>query len=544
MAAGDLERGREAYASRRWRGAYELLSSADQASPLGAEDLESLAVTAYLLGRDDECGAFLERAHHRHLEQGDTLRAVRCTFWLGMTLISRGEIGPGGGWLARGQRLLENESVETAEHGYMLLPLAFRQEAEGKWDAAIETAERAVAIADTTGDPDLHALAAHLQGHLLVVRGRMAEGLPLLDEAMVTATSSARLPIVVGIVYCGVVLACVESYDVRRAREWTDVLARWCRDQPDLVAFTGRCLIHRAEIKQLRGEWADALEEAQLAGERLAEGFNRPATAQAFYRQGELHRVRGDLEAAEKAFAAASRYGLEPQPGLALLRLAQGRLDAAGTSIRRALAEATETASRAALLPAFVDVMLAVDDLEAAADACTELETISAQYGSSLLTATACQARGAIELERGDAASAIGLLRRGWQAWEALDAPYEAARARVLLARACREVGDDDGARWELGAAREAFARLGARLDVARVETLLPDGQMGADFGLTARELQVLRLVAAGKSNRQIAAELVISEHTVARHLQNLFAKLDVSSRTAASAFAYEHDLV
>ena len=544
MAGGDLERGREAYASRRWNDAYALLSSADGASALGAEDLELLAVTAYLLGKDDECGSFLERAHHRHLERGDLLRAVRCTFWLGMTLIFRGEIGPGGGWLARGQRLLESESVETAEHGYMLLPLAFRLEAEGKWDAAIETAERAVAIADTTGDPDLHALAAHLQGHLLVVRGRMAEGLPLLDEAMVTATSSARLPIVVGIVYCGVVLACVESYDVRRAREWTDVLARWCQDQPDLVAFTGRCLIHRAEIKQFRGEWADALAEAQLAGERLAEGFNRPATAQAFYRQGELHRVRGDLDAAEKAFAAASRYGLEPQPGLALLRLAQGRLDAASTSIRRALAEVTETSRRAALLPAFAEVMLAADDVEAAADACTELEAISAQYASSLLTATASQARGAIELERGDAASAIGLLRRGWQAWEALDAPYEAARARVLLARACREVGDDDGARWELEAARDAFARLGARLDVARVEALLPDGQTGAGFGLSPRELEVLRLVATGKSNRQIAAELVISEHTVARHLQNLFAKLDVSSRTAASAFAYEHDLV
>jgi ATP/maltotriose-dependent transcriptional regulator MalT len=511
---------------------------------LAAEDLELLAVAAYLLARDDECGELLERAHHRHLEQGNTLPAIRCTFWLGMTLVTRGEIGPGSGWLAKGQRLLGNEPGETAEHGYLLLPLAFRQEAAGEWGAAVETAARALAIAERVGDADLHALAAHLQGHLLVTHGRTAEGARLLDEAMVTATSSASLPITTGIVYCGVVLACVESYDVRRAREWTDVLARWCRDQPDLVAFTGRCLIHRAEIMQLRGDWAGALEEAQLASERLGQGFNRPATAQAFYRQGELHRVRGDLDAAEKAFAAASRYGLEPHPGLALLRLAQDRTDAAGASIRRALAEATETTRRAALLPAFVEVMLALDDHEAAADACEELEAIADEYGSSLLAATAAQARGAIELERGDAASAIALLRQGWQAWEALDAPYESARTRVLVARACRELGDEDGARWELESARDAFERLGARLDLGRTESLLSRRAKDTEFGLSARELEVLRLVAAGKSNRQVAAELVISEHTVARHLQNLFAKLDVSSRTAASAFAYEHHLV
>lgn len=540
----DLERGRLAYERKAWREAYEALSRLAGSDVLEADDLERLAVAAYLLALDDECGTFLERAHLRFLEDGRTARAIRCAFWLGMTLIFRGEVGPGSGWLARGQRLLESEQEETAEHGYLLLPLAFRQEAEGDWEAAIATAERATAIAERVGDSDLYALGTQMQGHLLVMHGRIAQGLPLLDEAMVAATSAAESPIVIGIVYCGVVLACVESYEVRRAREWTDVLARWCRDQPDLVAFTGRCLIHRSEIKQLSGDWDGALDEARLAGERLAQGFNRSATAQAFYRQGELHRLRGDLDAAEKAYAAASRYGLEPLPGLALLRLAQRRAEDASSALRRALAETAELPRRAALLPAAVEALLALGDLDGAREACRELEELAAAFGSMLLAATAAQARGAVLLSEGDAAAALVSIRHAWHKWEELGAPYEAARARVLISLACRQLGDDATARWELEAARDALDGLGARPDVARVASLIAGGEPSESYGLTARELEVLRLVAAGKSNREIASALVISQHTVARHLQNVFAKLDVPSRTAASAFAYEHDLL
>lgn len=544
MVLADLERGRLAYERRAWREAYEVLSGLVGSGALEADDLERLAVAAYLLALDDECGTFLERAHLGFLEDGRTARAIRCAFWLGMTLIFRGEVGPGSGWLARGQRLLESEQEETAEHGYLLLPLAFRQEAEGDWEAAIATAERATAIAERVGDSDLYALGTQMQGHLLVMHGRIAQGLPLLDEAMVAATSAAESPIVIGIVYCGVVLACVESYEVRRAREWTDVLARWCRDQPDLVAFTGRCLIHRSEIKQLSGDWDGALDEARLAGERLAQGFNRSATAQAFYRQGELHRLRGDLDAAEKAYAAASRYGLEPLPGLALLRLAQRRAEDASSALRRALAETAELPRRAALLPAAVEALLALGDLDGAREACRELEKLAAAFGSMLLTATAAQARGAVLLSEGDAAAALVSIRHAWHKWEELGAPYEAARARVLISLACRQLGDDATARWELEAARDALDGLGARPDVARVASLIAGGEPSESYGLTARELEVLRLVAAGKSNREIASALVISQHTVARHLQNVFAKLDVPSRTAASAFAYEHDLL
>jgi len=540
----ELEHARDAYGRRAWREAHGSLSRADAARPLDAEDLELLAVSAFMLGRDDEYREILERAHYAYLGREEALRAVRCAFWIGMNLALRGETGQGAGWLGRAQRLLEREPGECAERGYLLLPIAFQHEAAGNREAAAATAGSAAEIGVRFGDDDLFALAAHVQGQMLVADGRVAEGFRLLDEAMVAATSAAESPIVTGVVYCGVILACANTYEVRRAHEWTEVLTRWCDEQPELVAFTGRCLVHRAEILQLRGDWRDALEEARRAGERLLQGLNRPATAQAFYRQGELHRLRGDLHAAEQAYRAASRYGFEPQPGLALLRVAQGRTGAAGAAIRRILAELTEPPARAHLLPAVVEIMLALGDLEAARDACAELGEIAEQYGSAMLAATAAHAVGSVRLAAGDASAALAVLRRASQAWEELEAPYERARTRVLLGLACRGLGDDDTAALELDAARETFTELGAVPDARRVGSLLGDAEPRAAHGLTRRELDVLRLVAAGMSNRGIAAALVISEHTVARHLQNIFTKLGVSSRTAAGAFAHEHDLV
>lgn len=538
----EIEQGPEAYERRSWKEAYESFHRADRAGMPAASDLELWAVSAYMLGRDDEAWALLERAHHRHLEAGETLRAVRCAFFIGLNLALRGETGPGGGWLGRAQRLLDREERECAEHGYMLLPVAFQQEAVGDWEASMETASRAAAIGERFGDDDLFALAALHEGRLLVMHGRVADGLRLLDEAMVAATSQVGLPIVTGIVYCGVVLACVETYDVRRAQEWTAVLTRWCEQQQDLVAFTGRCLIHRAEIMQLRGDWGDALEEAQRAAERLVAGFNRPATAQAFYRQGELHRLRGDLDAADEAFRAAVRHGLEPQPGLALLRLQQGRVDAAAAAIGRVLGETVDRPGRAALLAAAVEIALRRDERVDARAACVELQEIADEYGSEFLAAAAAYAWGAVLLAEGEVADALAALRRAARGWQELEAPYESGRTRALIALACRALGDDDSATQELEAARDTFAELGAAPDVARVDALLAGG-VSAVLGLTSRELEVLRLVAKGSSNREIAGALVISEHTVARHVQNIFAKLGVSSRTAAGAFAHEHDL-
>jgi DNA-binding CsgD family transcriptional regulator len=527
-----LERGRESYERRAWREAYQSLSAAD---PETADDLERLATAAYMLGRDDEYVAALERAHHAHLERGEPLRAVRCAFWMGMNLALHGEVGRATGWLGRAQRLLDREPRDCVERGFLLMPQLFEHEAAREYDAAIAVGAEAVAIGERFGDADLFALAAQNQGILLIKQGRVADGLRLLDESMVAVTAGELSPIVNGFVYCGVITGCQAAYEPRRAQEWTAALTRWCEQQPDMVSFTGTCMVHRAELMQLHGAWPEALQEARRAGERCLMALNEATAAEAVYREGEVHRLRGEHAAAEEAYGRARRGGREPQPGLALLRLAQGRRDAAAAAIRRVLAETAEPSDRAGLLPACVEIMLAAGDVEAAAHASRELREIAARWSGGLLDAMVAHARGAVALAAGDAHGALVALRQAVQAWRALDAPYDAARAGVLLSRACAALGDDDTAALELDAAREVFARLGAAPQVAGP----PERH-----GLTAREIEVLRLVAGGKSNRDIAAELVISEHTVARHVQNIFAKLGVSSRTAAAAYAFEHDMV
>ena len=541
-AAKALELARESYATQAWMDAHEALSRADEAGPLAGPDLELLATAAYMVGRENKSIWASWSAPTVHLEADDPLPALRCAFWLGANLARRGETGPASGWLNRAQRLVDEEGADCVERGYLLLPRVFELEATGEWEAAASLAGESAAIGRRLGDADLIALAGHEQGHALIRCGRAREGLALLDEAMLAASGEELSPIVTGIVYCGVVLACEEAHDQRRAREWTATLSRWCDAQPEMVAFTGRCMVHRAEILQLQGEWERALEEARRAAERSLQGENRWAAGEACYRQGEVHRLRGAARAAEAAYREASECGREPQPGLALLRLAQGDVGAAEAAIRRAVGEAGEPGRRGELLAAQVDVALAAGNLEAAGRAIEEFERLARDLDSATLRARAGRARGSLELERGDAPAALAALRGAARAWRELDSPYEAARVRELIGRACRGLGDEDTARLELEAARAAFAgSLEAATDLARIEG---GERPGADrHGLTERELEVLRLVAAGRSNREIGAELTISEHTVARHVQNIFAKLGVSSRTEAGAFAFGHGL-
>jgi DNA-binding CsgD family transcriptional regulator/tetratricopeptide (TPR) repeat protein len=536
-AIDELERGREACARRAWLTAYDLLSDSHEQEPLGADDLELLGLAAVMLGRDDDSVAWLERAHQRRLQNGETLRAVRCAAWIVMNLATRGEVGPATGWLARAQRLLEQEG-ECAERGWLLLPAVFQHEAAGDVAGAAALAGNVVRIAERFDDRDLFALGIQAQGYMTIKGGKVREGLALMDEAMVAVTADELTPVVTGIVYCAVILACQEVYEVQRAREWTRALGDWWALQPEMVAFTGRCYVHRAEIMQLDGSWRDALEEARRAGERFVETGN-PAAGLACYRQGEVLRLQGDFAGAEKAYREASGFGREPQPGLAQLRLAQGRIDAAVAGIRRVEAATSMPLERARLLPACVEIMLAAGDVDAARRACLELEEIASTYESAMLAALLAHARGAVHLAGGEPREALASLRTAAETWRTLDAPYEIARTRILVGDACRLLGDEEAAVFEHDAAKGIFERLGAKPDLARLER-----PVKGTHGLSAREIEVLRLVASGKTNRDIAASLVISEHTVARHVQNIFAKLDLSSRAAATAFAFEHGLV
>ena len=359
----DLEQARAAYAGRSWLAASEAYIRIDEDQSLAPEDLERLTMSLLMLARDDEAVATLERAHLIYVELGEPLRAARSATWIGINLAYRGLIGPATGWLGRAHRLVETSPEQTAEHGLLLIPLIFQHEAAGDFEQAAAVAREAAAIGERFGDRDLFAVALHREGHMLVKAGRVREGLALLDESMVVVTTQDLWPFVVGIVYCGVILACSDAFDVARARQWTQALTEWREQQPELVAFTGRCHVHRAEIMQLGGSWADALDEARLAGSRFVD-TNNPAAGVAYYRQAELLRLQGEFAAAEKAYREASRFGWEPQPGLAQLRLAQGRRDAALTAIRRASAEATEPLKRAALLPALVEIALAAGETQ------------------------------------------------------------------------------------------------------------------------------------------------------------------------------------
>jgi DNA-binding CsgD family transcriptional regulator len=542
-AADELDRGRGAYWAGAWVEAYESLSAADRSDPLGPEDLELLGTCAYMLGREDQYLAMLERAHRAHLDAHDHVRAVRAAFWIGIQFAQRGEMAQASGWLGRAARLIDSHPDEV-ERGYLLLPAVFEREARGQLEEAARIAGDAVVIAERLGERDLFALAAHMQGHMLIEAGHLRDGLVLLDEAMVPAAGGELSPIVTGIVYCGVILACQLAQEVRRAREWTAVLSTWCERQPDLVAFTGRCRVHRAEIMQLGGSWPEALVEARRAHERCLLGRNELAAGEAAYRQGEIHRLRGDHDAAERAFEEASRRGREPQPGLALLRLTQGHRAAALASIQRALAEADAPVERVALLPACIEIMLGAGRLEEARASLADLERSVDARECPAQAASLAYAQGAIVLASGDPSAALPVLRRAARAWRELDAPYDVARARELVGLACRAVGDEEGAVLELEAARLAYEQLSAATDLARLDALGRRKGVHGAHGLTPRELEVLRMVAAGRTNKAIAAELVLSVRTVDRHVSNIFAKLGVSSRAAATTYAHEHGLV
>ena len=532
-AVDELTRGREAYAAREWAAAAEALGAADASEPLEPADLELLATALFMVNRIDDHLAVLERAHHAYVAVAQPRRAAACAFWIGMRLFMGGEVGRGGGWLARAQRCVE-QCGDCVERGYLLLPEMYRLRAAGDIEGAQRTAAEAAAVGRTFVDDDLIALAMHARGLFLIEAGRPQDGLDALDEALLSVASGAVSPVPTGIIYCGAIGGCRTAFEPRRAQEWTSALHAWCESQPQMLAFSGDCHVHRGELMELHGEWADALVELDRATQRASSSGNSRVAAQAAYERGEIMRLRGDLGAAERAYREAARGGWEPQPGLALLRVAQGDIDAAVASIRRLLDETPQPGPRGLLLPASVQIMLAAGEHDAASAAAEELEALALARGSELLSAHAAHARGSVALAAGDPRAALPQLRSALAAWQELGAPYFSARAQLLVADACQALGDEDSARLAREAAHETLAALSAPVPARE-----RDGH-----GLTDRELQVLRMVAEGQTNRSIAAALVLSERTVDRHVSNILAKLRVASRAAATAYAYEHDLL
>ena len=536
----ELVRAREAFDRRDWVAAYEGLSGAGGESLLAA-DFADLATAAFLVGRHNDCIQALQRAHLAHLHSGDQHAAVRSAFWLGMTLMDRGEHAVASGWISRAERLLETFEQDTVEHGYVLFFRMLGHVLGGDAVTGLDEAVTLTSYGRRYDDGDLLAAGLMAQGRCLLYLDRVPEGVRLLDEAMVGVTTGEVSPIFAGHTYCSLIEACQEISDFDRVAQWTTALTTWCGAQVGLVPFIGQCALHRAQVMRVRGVFEQALAELDGAVARYIAADTPAAAGLAFAEKGQLLRIRGEYDAAEEAFEQAVALGHDPQPAHALLSIARGRTDAACAAIRRVLGEPRDPIHRSQLLPGAIDVLLAGNDLAAARPLVAELEAIGDAFDSSSLRAMAGHAVGSMALAEDRPDEALRALHAALPRWRTLGWPYEAARTQVLVGRSMRQLGDEESAVAELSAAARALAALGAAPAAQEADRLLAPGPLPG--GLTAREAEVLRLVAAGRSNAGIAGTLFLSEKTVARHLSNIFTKLNVPSRTAAAAYAFDHGL-
>ncbi|TDD21545.1 helix-turn-helix transcriptional regulator [Kribbella turkmenica] len=514
---------RRAYRAQAWARAYELFAAAER---LDADELDEYAVSAMLLGRMDEYYAIRERAYEQLLAERDLLGAASAALWSGLQRMVSGDEAVGSGWLGRAARLTEEDGTDSVPAAALRMSQAFQTDDA---EQAVAISGEAVAAGRRLGSRDLVALALHQQGRFLIQAGQTTQGLAKLDEAMVELASGSLSPMVTGIVYCGAIAGCWIVYELRRAEEWTAAMGRWCDAQPDLGNFTGECKVRRAELKQLRGAWADARQD--LAGVSTSD-VDLWAAGCAAYVRGDIDRLQGRCDDADAHFVEAGRLGYDPQPGLALLRLQQGSVQAATAMIRRCVSESQDDAKRVEVLFAATEILLAAGDLEAAAAAANSLAELAEKCRTTIVLALADQATAMVRLAQ-EPDTALTPARAALRRWVELRAPYQEARTRLLIAEACHALGDNESADRETATARDTLERLGASTEPRR-----PDGQ------LTPREIEVLRLVATGATNRAIAAQLVLSERTVDRHVSNIFMKLGVSSRSAATAYGFEHRLV
>ncbi|HEX9710924.1 MAG TPA: LuxR C-terminal-related transcriptional regulator [Actinomycetota bacterium] len=533
-----LDAAREAYARRDWQGARDGFRASRDAGELSADDLHIWADAAWWLGLVDESLAAAEEAYRMFLQGTRPQQAASSAMTIAVSLFLRGDNVEGSGWMSRAQRILSDQP-ECPEHGYVRYLLEVEAGlGGGDLDAVVSSAREVQQIGRRQVDPNLVALGILGEGRALIRQGRVVDGNELLDEAMVAVLGDELSPTWAGNIYCHLMSACHELADFRRAAEWTRGTTQWLETLPAAVLFTGICRVHRSQVFQTTGAWEQAESEARRVCDDLA-NIHVASVAEGHYQLAELRRLRGDWAGAEHAYSDAHERGRDPQPGLALLRLAQGRIDAAVASIRTGLAGTSDRLARARLCAAQVEIACAAGDLETARRSSGELDETASDFGSSGLDAMARHARGAVLLTGGQAVEALEILRGACECWQELHAPYEGARVRLLLARTYDVLGDSDAAARELDAAEAVFTHLGLdsnTLAALRGDSPLPDG-------LTAREAEVLALVASGKTNKEVATALSISRKTVARHLSNIFTKIDVSSRTGAAAYAFAHHL-
>ncbi|HET6166411.1 MAG TPA: response regulator transcription factor [Marmoricola sp.] len=527
---GAVDEARAAYAAREWRRAYESYAAAGE---LDADDQDRHAICAMLLGRMDDYFALRERSYEDRLARGDLIGAAMAAFWSGMQRVVAGDVAVGGGWLARAGRLVAEDGTDSLPAACLTIAASFEAMSTGDAERALELIDDAIKAGRRLRSDDLVALATHQRGLVLIRTGRTEEGLAALDEAMVEVTAGQASPMITGIVYCGVVDGCWAAYELHRAQQWTAVMSEWCAAQPDLANFTGECKVRRAELKQLHGEWADA--ETELAGVSPAD-VDAWAAGMAAYLRGNLDRLQGRFEEAEDAFAEAARLGEDPQPGLALLRLARGSVQAAAAMVRRCLAETQDNGKRVEVLVAAVEILIAADEPEAAADARTQLGELARTCRTPVVDALAAHCSALVEAASGRPDAALPRARDALKHWVKLRVPYQEARTRLVVAEACRDLGDLESADRETTTARELLESLGATPALARLSR--------STGLLSTREVEVLRMLTKGLTNRAIAEQLVLSERSVDRHVSNIYAKLGVSSRAAATTYAFEHQLV
>jgi ATP/maltotriose-dependent transcriptional regulator MalT len=539
-ASDHIDEAQDALGRLAWEEALELARTSITDDPRREADrLDIIAEAHWWLGNLDECIAAREQAFAKYEAVGDGTSAGQCAVWLYEHHMMKTHAAISGAWLRRARRALEgNEQCQA--FGALALREAEVAHGAGDLARAEASARQVLELARRLPSANLEAQALQTIGRILIDAGQLAEGLGHLDEAMLAAIEGRLDAYTTGKVYCSMISACEELGDLRRAAEWIDATARWSQHHPAAM-WPGICRVHRAALLQLRGDYRTAEREVRKACAEL-DGFHMGNVAAGFNELGEIRRRLGDFDGAEEAFARAEAICGRQSAGLALLRLAQRRIDAATTIVTRLLAaHSWNELGRGKLLPARVQIAVAAGDLESAAGAAAELERIAEAYNSPALHAAAVSARGRLQLAQGEVHDACVTLQRAVIEWTQLEVPYEVATAQLLLGQACRHCGDDDGARQSFERAATIFDRLGAAVDAQQWST--EEAPSALPAGLTEREAEVLCLVAAGHTNKDIAAELYLSERTVARHLSNIFTKIGVTSRTAAAAFAFEHRL-